>query len=186
MVKKSKTVAAEPEIETADYSGYRDKPATDLQERMAEWVLEKVDPIAHEDGDEVDLDEPSFREGVRLGVALRMQFQASPENQAVLEANRLAREEEAAAPAKPVKKKAAKAKVEPEPDEEDEDDTEEDEPEEEPTPAPKAKRKAGAAAKTATAKAPDVKPAARRTARARVAAKVKGDNTAEVGSDAPF
>jgi outer membrane biosynthesis protein TonB len=173
-----KTAAPEPDVEVADYSGYRDKPATDLQERMADWVLEQVDPIAHdENGDEVELDVDSFKEGIRLGVALRMQFQASPENQEVLAANRAAREAGEEEP-KPAKRKPAKAKAAPEPEPEELDEEDAEEPEEEPTPAPKAKRTASARAK-ATGSTP-AKPV-RRT-RGKTAAKVP----AEVGADAPF
>lgn len=174
MAPKVKTKAA-PEVPEVDYSNYRDKAPTDLQTRFADWLIDKVEPVAHdEEGNEVDLDLPSFEEGVRLGVALRMVFQASPENQAVLAENRAAREEEEAKPAKakaaPAKRKT-KAVAEEEPEEAEEDS--EEEAEEDAKPAPKAKR--------ATAKAQAARPATRRTTRGKKAAA-----PAAVGSDAPF
>lgn len=48
-----------------------DKPS-DLQARFATWILEKTGFVP--------TDDTSFREGVRLGVALRMSFQRSDEN----------------------------------------------------------------------------------------------------------
>jgi len=182
MAPRTKTKDVELEAE-ADYSPYRDKASSDLQERMAEWLLEKIDPVAHdEDGEEVELDEASFREGVRLGVALRMQFQASPENQAVLEAARAAREAgvRTDAPA-PAKKRRVVKNAEPD-DELDDESDEESEETEEPTPAaPKAKRTATRTKAAAPSKATPAKPATRRTTRSKVAAKPAG-----VGSDAPF
>lgn len=181
-VRSKKPVAkAEPEVDQPDYSPYRDKAPTDLQERFAQWIVDKVDPVAHdEDGEDLELDLASFNEGVRLGVALRMEFQASPENQQVLAEKRSAREEAEEAPKPARKRAAAKAKVEEEPEEEEpEEDAEE--PEEAEEPAPKARRtatKASTAGKTATPAKP-----ARRATRSRAAApKAK----AEVGSDAPF
>jgi hypothetical protein len=79
-----------------DYASYAGKPPSDLQKRMADFVIAKC-------GIEFSSkkEEAAFRDGLRLGVALRIQFQASPENQA-------ARAEAAAKP-KPAKEPKAKA-----------------------------------------------------------------------------
>lgn len=111
-----------------DYTKYADKTPSDLQERFAAWILE-VTGFEPNDTDD-------FNEGVRLATALRMAFQASPENQEVLEARREAAEAKKNAPKKV---KAKKAKVE--------DDAEVEDDEEE-TPEP-VKRKPGKRAKAA-------------------------------------
>jgi hypothetical protein len=95
-----------------DWSGYRDKPPTDTQARMADWVIEKTGLSFSSKAAEA-----AFRDGIRLGVALRIPFQASPENQAVRSngaaeaapapAKKAAKA--AAAPAKKASKKAAAA-----------------------------------------------------------------------------
>lgn len=75
---------------------YKDKDATAVQTRYADWLIDKLDlefPNAKA--------EAAFREAVRLGTALRMIFQASPENQ---EARGEAKaEREAVAESKPAK-----------------------------------------------------------------------------------
>jgi hypothetical protein len=81
--------------------GYKDKESTAVQERFADWLIEKLElefPNAKA--------EAAFREAVRLATALRMIFQASPENQDARTAARAEREEVRSA--KP--KKTAKAK----------------------------------------------------------------------------
>lgn len=83
-----------------DFTKYADKAPSDLQSRMATWILD----VTGYEPDDLD----SFNEGVRLAVALRMAFQASPENQAVLEKRR---EEAAAKKAAPPKKRGPKAKA---------------------------------------------------------------------------
>lgn len=145
--------AAEEAAETEeDYTKYLEKDPTDLQERFGQWILEKT---GYEPKDEDD-----FLAGVQLATALRMKFQASPENQAVLEERRLAAAEakEAKAAAGPKKRgRPAKAKAEPEPEEVVEEE-EQEEPEEVVEEAPKARPTRGrrtakaAAAKTTTAK----------------------------------
>jgi hypothetical protein len=57
------------------YASNLEKAPTDLQTRMADWLIEKtgVDP------DSLSPRE-AFNVGVKLAVALRMVFQASPEN----------------------------------------------------------------------------------------------------------
>lgn len=113
---------------------YKDKEATAVQERYADWLIEKLQ-LEFSNAKA----EAAFREATRLATALRMIFQASPENQGERESAKEAREEAAAAKAQAKKDKKAKAK-----------DAEADEPEaEETAPAPKAK----AAAKKAPAKA---------------------------------
>lgn len=92
-----------------DYSGYKDKAPSDLQERFADWIVDKVGVAFG-----TKKEEAAFNEGVRLAVALRMKFQASPENQdAIAEraVERAKEEAEAAAtvPAKKAVKKAAPA-----------------------------------------------------------------------------
>lgn len=166
--------AASAATEEIDYTAYADKQPTDLQARFTEWILDKteVDPAGFK------TKQAAFEAGARLAVALRMKFQASPENQAVLEERRngSAQEDEEEAP-KPKRKAAARkgrAKaVEPEeePDEPELDD--EDEEDEEPEPEAKPARRTRAASKKTNAPA---KPAAgRRRAKA----------TAKSG-DAPF
>jgi outer membrane biosynthesis protein TonB len=136
------------EEKEVDLTAYLNKPATDLQERFAEWLM---------DGDIVGYDPNSaknkteaFKEGVRLATAMRMVFQASPENKAANAERKAARgAEEEEAPAKPVKatakgapKKAAKRAP-----------VVEEEPEEEEAPAPKkaaVKKKAPAKRRPAT------------------------------------
>lgn len=97
-----------------DYTGYATKPPTSLQARFPDWLFEKTGITFG-----TVKEEKAFREGVRLATALRMEFQASPENREATAKERAERAEaksapaEAApapAPAKPVKAaKAAKA-----------------------------------------------------------------------------
>lgn len=58
-----------------DIANYKEKAATGLQIRFADWLIEKL---------EIEFPntkaEAAFREAVRLATALRMVFQASPEN----------------------------------------------------------------------------------------------------------
>lgn len=61
-----------------DYTTYAGKAPTDLQGRFADWVIEKVGLTFA-----TAKEEKQFRDGVRLGTALRIPFQASPENQDV-------------------------------------------------------------------------------------------------------
>jgi hypothetical protein len=69
-----------------DLTIYADKEPTDLQERFAVWIPEATgyDPATAKTKTE------AFEEGVRLATALRMIFQASPENQEALAARRSA------------------------------------------------------------------------------------------------
>ena len=115
---------------------YKGKEATAVQERYADWLIEKLEIEFSGNAKEVAAKEAAFREAVRLATALRSIFQASPENQA---ARAEAREEEAPASAKPAKAtKAAKA-------------TPAEEPEEVPAAAPTGKTKGKKAAKAAAA-----------------------------------
>lgn len=101
---KAAAPAAPPEPEPAPaeateeggYPRYKSKAPTTTQARFTDWIIEKaeVDTNAFRNKDQ------AFREGVRLSMALRMQFQASPENQAALaeaKQERLNREVEKAA-----------------------------------------------------------------------------------------
>lgn len=91
--------AAKAAAADTDFTVWATKPATDLQKRFGPWILDKV---GIEFGTKKELD--AFLEGVRLSTALRIPFQASPENQAA--------RAEKAAEEKPVKAtKAAAAKA---------------------------------------------------------------------------
>ena len=75
-----------------DFAAYKTKAPTDLQERLDQWLRDKCDitPADFKSKDE------AFSEGVRLAVALRIPFQASPENRRDTAAARAAREAEKA------------------------------------------------------------------------------------------
>lgn len=79
--------------EELQYQDYAEKEPTSLQAHMVEWIQEftGVNPKEYEDK------ETSFAEGVRLGVALRMEYQRSSENRERTAAEREEREEEMAA-----------------------------------------------------------------------------------------
>lgn len=97
-----------PNTETAedlDFTTYAGKPATDLQARFADWLIEKVG-VSFSNKKE----EAAWREGVRLGVALRIPFQRSPENQTVREALASAPKPEKAPKAEKAEKVAKPAK----------------------------------------------------------------------------
>jgi hypothetical protein len=103
----------EPDEEAKDYTAYADKDPTPTMEDFADWLIAEV----FEDNLE-DLDEDSFREGVRLGGTLRMEFQASEFNQTRRAERAAEREDAAAAKSKPEAAKPArrgKAATEPEP-----------------------------------------------------------------------
>lgn len=76
-----------------DYTPYAHKAPTALQERFPEWLTSKTgyDPSAAKSKQE------AFEAGVRLSVALRMDYQASPENREATEKERAARAAEVAA-----------------------------------------------------------------------------------------
>lgn len=104
MGKNNTAVAEAPEVEE-DYTKYLEKAPTDLQSRFSVWIKDKTGKTFA-----TKKEESSFDEGVRLGVALRMKFQASPENQEVLNAAKVTRAEAPVAEPKPAKeKKGAKA-----------------------------------------------------------------------------
>lgn len=127
-----------------DYTKYLDKAPTELQERFAIWVQEKTGFEANG----CKTKQEAFEQGVRLGVALRMAFQASPENREAHAQRRAERAQaaaatpeadETAAPAAPRRgAKAAKSAVAPAP----------------PAPAAPAKRAGRGARKATTAGAP--------------------------------
>lgn len=101
-------VEASPAAEgEEDYAAYLGKAATGLQTRFSAWIKDKTG-IAFTTRKE----EAAFDEGVRIGVALRMKFQASPENQAVLQAAKAERASAAEAAPAPTEAKPAKAKKE--------------------------------------------------------------------------
>lgn len=85
-----------------DLEAYLTKPATDLQERFAEWIKDSVgyNPAEAKNKDE------AFREGVRIATATRMVFQASAENKKATKARRAER----AAAAEAAEDEAPKAK----------------------------------------------------------------------------
>lgn len=105
--------------EERDLTAYLDKKPTDLQERFAEWLMDE--DIVGYDPAKAKTKEEAFREGVRLATAMRMVFQASPENQEANAARRTKAEVAEEAPVKSSKKKAAvpakKAKRSAEPEE---------------------------------------------------------------------
>src|SRR6185369_4944223 len=82
-----------------DFAAIVAKDITPLQEHFADWVVEKTG-ITFGTAKEM----ASFREGLRIGTALRGSHQASPENQERLAEAKRAREaaeaEETPAPAK--------------------------------------------------------------------------------------
>lgn len=132
-----------------DYTDYPAKAATDLQTNMAEWLRgEEVgaDPASCKNKD------AAFDLGVKLGVALRIQYQKSDFNQGLrteaAEARDNAKAEKKTSKAAGKKVKQAEAEVE----------ADEDEDAEEVEEAPKPTKKAG---KKAVAKKAPVKKAAK-------------------------
>lgn len=103
---------AKTEEKEVNLTGYLNKKPTDLQERFADWLLEE--DIVGYDPAKAKTKEEAFREGVRLATAMRMIFQASPENRAANAERKAALksevEEEAPAPKK-AKKAAAATKA---------------------------------------------------------------------------
>lgn len=101
-------MAKTEEAAEVDLKSYLEKAATDLQERFADWLLDE--DIVGYDPSAAKTKEAAFREGVRLATAMRMVFQASPENRAANAERKAARgaEVEEEAPAKPAAQKAAK------------------------------------------------------------------------------
>lgn len=85
------------------YAQYRGKAASDLQTFFADWAISK---LGIEFGSKKE--EAAFREGLRVGVAMRIPFQASPENQ---ERQRQAAQLRADTKAEKLAAKGAKAKV---------------------------------------------------------------------------
>lgn len=166
MAPRSKAAAAAAEAEN-DYPAYVDKPATDLQERYGDWLVEKLELEFSSKKEQA-----AFLLGVKVSTALRMKFQASPENQEVLEERRAAsgaakdEEDEPKPKRKAPAKRKAKAKAEPEEEPEESDEEPEDEDEEELEEAPK--------------------PAKRRGRPAKAAAPAKRKAKAATGGDAPF
>lgn len=103
--KESKTMAKQMTDE--QILAYKDKATTPVQERFSDWLIEKLElefatPKA----------EAAFREATRLATALRMIFQASPENQDARAEAKAEREEatETKAETKANKKSAKAAK----------------------------------------------------------------------------
>ncbi len=159
--------------EERDFTGYADKEPTGTMKAFADWLI-----------DEVGLEfktkaaEHEFREGVRLGGTLRMEFQASdfwkehelnprsPQNQ----------NGKAKAAAKPARGRAASKPAEDEPAAEDEDEPAEDE-----APAKPTRQRRGAAAKPSAAKSSAAKPTARRTGR-----RGAGASVTETSAEAPY
>lgn len=96
-----------------DFQVIVDKPMSSLQEHFADWVVTKTGLTF-----QTKKEEAAFREGLRIGTALRGVHQTSPENQERLAAARaraaeiLAAKEAAPAPVKAVKT-AAPAKAAP-------------------------------------------------------------------------
>lgn len=100
---------AKTEEAERDYTAAVDKPISELQQHLHDWLLDKTeyDPAKAKTKAE------AFLMGVKLTVQLRMQHQASPENQERQAAAEAAREEREAAKAeKPKGKSKPKAKAE--------------------------------------------------------------------------
>lgn len=124
---------------------YKDKTVTTVQQRYADWLIEKLElefPNAKA--------EAAFREAVRLATALRMIFQASPENQ---EAREAAAEEREAAQEDKAKAKAAKKSSKAKAEDEGDEDAEEEAPKAKPAKAAKAAKATPAKKATKAAKA---------------------------------
>lgn len=181
---KPVSAAAKRAAETEeDYTKYLDREPTDLQERFSDWIVEKVG-VEFKTNKEME----AFEIGVRMATSLRMKFQASPENQEVLAANRAkaAEPDDDEPEAKPARKPATRGRAkaaapveEPEDEPDDIEDDEADEVEEEEVkPAPRARRTraATATAKTATTAAKATPAATRR----------RGTTAKKTGSAAPF
>ena len=108
MPRGTRTAATEAEPNGAvDYTAYANKDATDTMLDFGDWLISEVY------GDKYKGDEDSFRDGVRLGGTLRMEFQRSDLNQE-RRAARKAEREQAAQEAQEAKvaAKADKAKAE--------------------------------------------------------------------------
>ena len=103
------------EEEPPEFAEFAEKAASPLQADMAEWLRE-VTGIVPEDLADMDT---AFNEGVRLGVALRIQYQKSERNK-----SRRARpaDEDDEAPKTSSKKAKARKAAEPDDDDDDEDD----------------------------------------------------------------
>ncbi len=84
MSDETTTVAETDENGERDFTSYAGKEPTSLQARMADWLLDKVGVMP--------ADEESFRDGVRLAVALRMDFQRSAENREATEREKTERQ----------------------------------------------------------------------------------------------
>jgi hypothetical protein len=161
MPPRGKTKAAAAETEP-DYTAYANKPPTDLQERFAAWIPE----VTEYDPSSAKTKQEAFEEGVRLGTALRMEFQRSPENQELLKEKKAAaaaKKAEPKVPGKRGRKPKAAVEEEVEPEEADVEEDEEDEEEAPPPPKRATRRKATGSA-----------------------SKSSGRRKAAAGADAPF
>lgn len=85
-------VVEEPAAEARDYTEYRDKEPTPTMSDFADWIVQEVG-IEYPTAKEL----AAFRNGVRLGGTLRMEFQASDMNKERRAARRAAREAQASA-----------------------------------------------------------------------------------------
>lgn len=74
-----------------DFSVYADKEPTSLQERFADWIIDKCELSFG-----TKKEEAAFRNGVRVSVALRIPFQSSDENRQATAEEREARAAERA------------------------------------------------------------------------------------------
>lgn len=110
---RSMPTEEEQKAGTADYTVCKDKKPTDLQERFADWIVEKVGVDPSKD---FSTKGQAFAAGVQYATMLRMPFQRSPENKTATANKRVARsvEEAPAAPVKAAGKRAGrKAAAEP-------------------------------------------------------------------------
>jgi cytoskeletal protein RodZ len=91
-----------PRQPITDLTTYANKPATTLQERFADWIIEEVGVVFS-----TQKEMTAFRDGVRLSKALIMRYQASDANKEATAAEKA--ERESAAPAEEAPKPAKKA-----------------------------------------------------------------------------
>jgi hypothetical protein len=96
---------AETEAAERDLTVYAEKAPTDLQTRFAEWIPDQTGYNPNAAKSKVE----AFNAGVKLATALRMVFQASPENQAALAESKARAEQAKADRAKAADEKPAKA-----------------------------------------------------------------------------
>jgi len=107
---RSQITETDEEYEEPDYAVYSNRTPTSLQRRFGDWLIDKLEVEFKS-----KVAEESFREGVRLAVALRIPFQASPENREDTARERQELAEHRAAMAEERTERTAQRKQRPEP-----------------------------------------------------------------------